>query len=381
MSQRCHQATFEAKRFLIAPCIRVSAHISNSAHMTSHQSNHAVPPAAQLAIDGVLTAFRNRPLVGIGEHHGLAQQSAFYAELVRDPRFARDVGNVVVEFGGAASQNIVDRYVAGETVHYDELRKVWTDVVGWVPTVLDLGLIRFYSAVRVANVHLPPEQRIRVWLGEPDIDWTKIKTREELNAFLGSRDTHAAKIITDNILSKNEKALVIYGTGHFLQGLDQPSLRDLIETDYPASLFLVVPYTGFADAASIEAFESQFGSWPTPALVSLIKGTSLQDMLPGFQVIEVSKAHGSQELSDAQRVRLARLEIAVAEFTADALLYLGPTASLAASPIDPSIYLDLDFLKEISRRNELLIGKPISLIEAIDMAATTPRQLRPLPTA
>jgi len=347
----------------------------------SHQSSHAVPPFAQLAIDGVLVAFQNRPLIGIGDHHGLAQQSAFYAELVCDPRFARNVGNVVVEFGGAASQSIVDRYVAGDTVRYEELRKVWTDVVGWVPTVLDLGLIRFYSAVRAANLQLPPEQRIRVWLGEPVIDWTKIKTREELNAFLGSRDTHAAKIITDNILSKNEKALVIYGTGHFLQSLDQPSLRDLIETDYPGSLFLVVPYTGFADAASIEAFESQFGNWPTPALVSLIKGTSLQEMLPGFPVVEVSKAHGSQELSDAQRVRLARLEIAVAEFTADALLYLGPAASLAASPIDPSIYLDLEFLKEISRRNELLIGKPISLIEAIDMAATTPRQLRPLPTA
>ncbi|HVR56279.1 MAG TPA: hypothetical protein VMT72_05570 [Pseudolabrys sp.] len=346
--------------------------------MTSDQTNHAVPLAAQPAIDGVLAAFKNRPLVGIGDYHGLAQQSAFYAELVRDPRFARDVGNVVVEFGGAASQNIVDRYVAGETVHYDELRKVWTDVVGWVPTVLDLGLIRFYAEVRAVNLHLPPDHRIRVWLGEPEIDWTKIKTREELNAFLGSRDSHAAKIITDNILSKNRKALVIYGTGHFLQGLDQPSLRDLIETDYPRSLFLVVPYTGFVDAASIEAFESQFGNWPTPALVSLIKGTSLQDMLPGFQVIEVSKAHGSQELSDAQRVRLARLEIAVAGFTADALLYLGPAASLAASPIDPSIYLDLDFLKEISRRSELQVGKPISLSDAVNTATTMPRQIRHL---
>src|SRR5207249_4510452 len=158
-----------------------------------------------------------------------------------------------VEFGGAASQHIVDRYVAGESVRYEELRKVWSEVVGWVPTVLDLGLIRFYAAVRAANLHLPPEQRIRVWLGEPEIDWTKIKSREELHALLGSRDTHAARIISDNILSKDEKALVIYGTGHFLQGLDQPSLRDLIEEDYPGSMFVVVPYTGFADEASIEA--------------------------------------------------------------------------------------------------------------------------------
>ena len=39
--------------------------------------------------------------------------------------------NVVVEFGGAASQNIVDRYVAGETVHYDEPERCGRDVTGW----------------------------------------------------------------------------------------------------------------------------------------------------------------------------------------------------------------------------------------------------------
>jgi hypothetical protein len=128
--------------------------------MTAYETNHASPPDAQPAIDGVLAAFQNRALVGIDDHHGLAQESAFYVDLVSDPRFARDVRNVVVEFGVAASQSIVDRHVAGEAVGYKELRKVWTEVVGWVPTVLDLGLIRFYSAVRAANLRLPPEQRI-----------------------------------------------------------------------------------------------------------------------------------------------------------------------------------------------------------------------------
>jgi hypothetical protein len=159
--------------------------------MTSR--DHALPPVAEPALDAVLAAFQASPLVGIGDCHGLAQESAFYAELVSDPRFARDVRNVVVEFGGAASQSIVDRYVAGEVVDYKELRKVWTEVVGWVPTVLDLGLIRFYSAVRAANLHLPSEQRIRVWLGEPEIDWTKIETREELQTLLSSRDIHQQK--------------------------------------------------------------------------------------------------------------------------------------------------------------------------------------------
>ena len=40
----------------------------------------------------------------------------FYAVLLRDPRFARDVGNVVLEVGDAAQQETIDRYVNGENI-------------------------------------------------------------------------------------------------------------------------------------------------------------------------------------------------------------------------------------------------------------------------
>src|SRR5688572_8040873 len=93
----------------------------------------------QPAIDGVFAAFDTHPLVGLADNHGLAQSMEFYEALVRDPRFARSVGNVVVEFGGAARQDVIDRYTNGELVPYKELRRVWTDVVGWSPTVQHLG--------------------------------------------------------------------------------------------------------------------------------------------------------------------------------------------------------------------------------------------------
>jgi hypothetical protein len=56
--------------------------------------------------------------------------------------------------------------VNGDNVPYTELRKVWTDVVGWTPTVVHLGYAHFFAQVRETNLALPPEQRIRVWLGE-----------------------------------------------------------------------------------------------------------------------------------------------------------------------------------------------------------------------
>ena len=52
----------------------------------------------------------------------LAQEEDFYSVLVRDPRFAARVSNVVVEFGGEVAQDVIDRYVAGEEVPLAELR-------------------------------------------------------------------------------------------------------------------------------------------------------------------------------------------------------------------------------------------------------------------
>jgi len=61
-------------------------------------------PKIAPAADGVFDAFKTHPLVGLGEWHGLAQMFDFYTVLLRDPRFAKDVGNIVLEAGNAAQQ-------------------------------------------------------------------------------------------------------------------------------------------------------------------------------------------------------------------------------------------------------------------------------------
>src|SRR5580700_3059362 len=83
------------------------------------QSAKTLPePTVRPAIDGILAGFQNHPLVAIGNQEDSAQQEDFYAALVRDPRFARDVGNVVVEFGAGAHQDIIDRYLNGGDVSF-----------------------------------------------------------------------------------------------------------------------------------------------------------------------------------------------------------------------------------------------------------------------
>jgi hypothetical protein len=105
----------------------------------------ATEAAIKPAIDGIFHAFETHSLVGLGDMHGLAQETELYKALIRDPRFARNVGNVVVEFGGAARQDVIDRYVSGGNVPYRELRQVWTDTVGWIPTVVGLGYAQFFA--------------------------------------------------------------------------------------------------------------------------------------------------------------------------------------------------------------------------------------------
>jgi hypothetical protein len=135
---------------------------------------NASPPTVSPAADGIFAAFQRRPIVALSDVHGMAQEEDFYALLVRDKRFPDAVGNVVVEFGDAAQQTTLDRYLAGDAIPYEDLRKVWSDTVGWIPTVDAVGYASFFAHVRAVNLGLPADKRIRVWLGDPPIDWSKI---------------------------------------------------------------------------------------------------------------------------------------------------------------------------------------------------------------
>jgi hypothetical protein len=125
--------------------------------------------------------------------------------LCATPRFSTEVGNIVVEFGGAAQQDTLDRYLNGQQVSYTDLRRVWTDVVGWIPTVTGLGYANFFAQVRAVNLGLPPDRRIHVWLGEPPIDWSKIETKDDFQPFLAQRDTHAADVIENASWNQGRK--------------------------------------------------------------------------------------------------------------------------------------------------------------------------------
>jgi hypothetical protein len=346
-------------------CLFVGALLAIACPAADAQKTPASLPAPTVrpAIDGILAGFQNHPLVAIGNYEDYAQEEDFYAALVRDPRFAREVGNVVVEFGAGEHQDIIDRYLNGENVSFSDLRKVWTDIVGFnIPYAI--GYVNFFVTVRDVNRALPPSQRIHVWLGEPPIDWSKIKSKEEFVKYYPQRDTHPIEIIEKEILAKNKKALIIYGDGHFyaLKSLPSPGFPRLLpplEQKHPGAIFIVQMYVGFSTKACTTNFEQSIQSWPTPALAAPIKGTSIGRQLygSGCDVVDPKILRFPPTMSAAKKADVIdEIEQNEAGIKADALLYVGKAASLTQSPYEPSLYLDPDYLRELNRRATLGFG-------------------------
>lgn len=310
------------------------------------------------AADGIFAAFKQHPLVGLGDAHGLAEEGEFYKQLIRDPRFAAEVGNVVFEAASSSHQATLDRYLNGEDVPRAELRRVWSDAIGWA-TPPSAMYPQFLAAVRAANLKLRPARRIRVWAGGPPADWSAIKTREDFFPLLTQRDSYAAELIEGQILAHGKKAVVIYGGLHFFPLPTPPGvppelgLRGRVEVTHPGAFYLVQPYFGFLQPGCSSGFEAET-RWPAGSLIAPVKGTSVEALLlrPGCTVTPPPRrAPGAtpvapEALARTQSDFLRRQSGA----DADALLYLGPAASLTRSLDDTDLTADPAYAAEIQRR-------------------------------
>ncbi len=358
----------------------------------------ASQPAPQVkpAADGVLDLFRFKPVVALGDDHGLEQEEAFYSVLVSDPRFAEQVGNVVVEFGGSAAQDIIDRYVNGADVPFTELRHVWTDVVGWVPGPFALGYVDFFANVRAANLKLPAAHRIKVWLGDPKIDWTRINSFQDLQPILAHRDDNIAAIVIDDILKRHKKALLIIGSGHLVRMESgpgvipaPPSVGAKVDEAYPNALAVVSPFTGYIESDCNARFAAWAKDWPVPAIVGPIQDTSLKSelqlagcsYLSAEQIEQMKKMFAPMHwMGPGKPPDMISSQIELRSGAkSDAILYLGQPDTLTESPWEPSIYLDLDYFKEMNRRAQCCVPIPNALNwdDIVWQNSVLPRKFQP----
>jgi hypothetical protein len=57
--------------------------------------------------------------------YGYEEEHEFWLTLLHAPEFQASVDDIVVEFGTARYQEVMDRFTRGEEVPYDELKDVW----------------------------------------------------------------------------------------------------------------------------------------------------------------------------------------------------------------------------------------------------------------
>lgn len=319
---------------------------------TSHPVNDAQDTTPEAAIPAILKAFDTFEVVAMPAAHGEKDIDDLILSLIRDPRFPASVNDVVVECGNVRYQPILDRYIAGENVPFTEVQHVWRDT-----TVQQMcGASGFYEElfplVRSLNQHLPATSRLRIVAADPPIDWSKIRSPEDLTPFF-DRDGSIASVMEREVLSKHRKALMLFGIFHLLHG-SGPGEGDAVtryERHYPGRTFVISEF-GFYGTGS-ETFgdmNAPGGVWPSLLRTknSKLGSLGLDSFLPtpvttdqDCNVVDAFAGSSSKTVADQ----------------IDAFLYLGPQRSLLKEPLPADIALDRAYRSEWLRRMKL-VGMP-----------------------
>lgn len=291
-------------------------------------------------IGAILDAFATHPIVALCDAHGNEQAHAFLLSLLRHPRFAATVDDIVVEFGGAKHQDVIDRFVRGDDVPLETLRQVWRNTT--MPHgAADLPINEeVFRTVRDINAALPPARRLRVLLGDPPIDWEQVRTRDDHFAWLAMRDSYPAALIQVEVLAKKRRALVVYGQLHFqrqnlLSNYDMTmwpaqTIVSLLERSTPVRVFTVWRASG-----ALERLVPEAKTWSPPQLAALRDTVLGAEDFGSYATFQGGRAR----LQDGKLVPVPKDEWGsmAAETQIDAVLYLGPESAMTTSPLPPAL--------------------------------------------
>jgi hypothetical protein len=303
----------------------------------------AQPPAPPRPLEprepiaAIVESFKTYPLVAVGDNHGNVQTHAFRLALIRDPRLAGVVDDIVVEFGNARYQALMDRFIGGEAVADAELRHVWQDTTQ-VEEAWDLPIYEeLFRAVRAVNASRPRGKQLRVLLGDPPVDWSAVRSRQDLEQWM-DRDGHAVEVIRREVLSRGRRALIIYGDQHLVRRNTVVGAPD----EWAHGIVAQLEKAGVARVFSIHvdtrldlgAAQADIAAWPRPSLA----------MLAGTALGETVMQPGPNRKPVPMREQF------------DAILYLGSPATMTMSQLTPAQCADATYVA--MRAGRLMLVPP-----------------------
>lgn len=290
--------------------------------------------------------------LAIGEAHNLQNHHDALETLLTDPRLPGLVDDIVVEFGDAFYQPMIDKFIAGHPVNNADLRRAWRNTTVSPMSTWDEPVYeQVFRTVRAANWTLPPGKQMRVLLGDPPIDWAKITNGRQLGASF-SRDDYAASIVEKKVLAKGRRALLCYGMVHLFHPVPKLGLTgnlvDLVQQRTSEQTYVIadlVPVAG--DPGDLVR---KLSGYPRNTVIPTV-GTWLGLIDGGALGALIVDRHG-KITNGLCGVPLGSL--------IDAGLYLGQPADFTQSYWNPAIFLDPVYWAELQRRDNLQ-GYPANL--------------------
>jgi len=292
---------------------------------------------AEVAKSAIIEAFNSHSIVMLGELHANKQEYELLKGLVTSQDFVEKVDDLVLEYGNALYQDIVDRYIAGEDVPTDSVQRAWrnTTAIG-APSPIYGWL---YEAVREAN--RKRTRKLRIVLGDVYVNWNRVKDREALGPFVANRDPFYASVVREQVITRHHRALLVAGYPHFLRSSAGPNVIERELRAAGATTFVIVPGTN--TVGGYDDLDKRFDSWKSPSIV-LLKGNWV-GQLPALPSI----SGGTIPVPPGDKLTL--------EGAADAFLYLGPRDSLTQLHTTRAELQGTAYGIEIARRLEIMFGR------------------------
>jgi hypothetical protein len=309
-------------------------------------------------IGAIADVFRSHQIVAFADAHGNREMLAFGLAVVRDARVRAVINDVVIENGNARYQDVMDRYVRGENVRYEELRHVWHDTTQTQTlSPRDGSIPELYRLIRSLNEDVPRARQIRVLLGDPPIDWASVRSEADHRKWIEQRDSHAAEVIRRDVVARKRRGLIIYGQGHLqrrnlLANYDSEGLAgtviSILEKAAPTRAFSIWW------AGPGRTLPAEVSSWPAPSL-ALVRGSTLGALdftdFEGAPPARSAIREGKIVLVPREQWRSLRME---EQF--DAVLSLGKSSDTfvpGQSELTPAFCRDAEWLSEWRRRLDL----------------------------
>lgn len=322
---------------------------------TATADAQSAAPGAAIPVEpigAVLDAFRTHEIVAISDPHGNLQLQTFLLSLIRDARFPAAANDIVIETLSARYQDAIDRFVRGEDVPSDVLRKAWEDHTN---TGSGGQVEEMLRAVRTVNASLGSDRKLRMIAGDPPIDWDNVRSREDHRRWIELRDTYPADLIRRQVLDRRRRALVVYGQGHLqrrqivsnydMSVWQEQTVVSLLERDAGARVFniwtLLDRNTELPD---------EITSWRVPSL-AIMQGTTLgaedfgryfRGLADGTRFAVRNDVGSAYQLVPLPREAWKTLRM---EDQFNALLYIGPPSSLTDGPMPTALCQDPQFVK------------------------------------